>query len=140
MRELLTGVVLAGGRSERMGQPKPMLMLGGKLMLARVADTLKPLCDELVLVVRRGQDDDVPDTGIALGMHVVEDTEADRGPVAAVHAGLHAAVTPLAFVTGADYPFLSRRLITAMVAAIPDEPVYGHMALAGVPKGFRAAA
>ncbi|MDA0274890.1 MAG: hydroxymethylglutaryl-CoA lyase [Proteobacteria bacterium] len=27
-----------------------------------------------------------------------------------------------------------------MVAAIPDEPVYGHMALAGVPKGFRAAA
>ena len=27
-----------------------------------------------------------------------------------------------------------------MVAAIPEEPVYGHMALAGVPKGFRAAA
>ena len=27
-----------------------------------------------------------------------------------------------------------------MVAAIPDEPVYGHMALAGLPKGFRAAA
>src|SRR6476620_5757927 len=27
-----------------------------------------------------------------------------------------------------------------MVAALPDEPVYGHMALAGVPKGFRAAA
>ena len=27
-----------------------------------------------------------------------------------------------------------------MVAAIPGEPVYGHMALAGVPKGFRAAA
>ncbi len=27
-----------------------------------------------------------------------------------------------------------------MVAALPEEPVYGHMALAGVPKGFRAAA
>jgi hypothetical protein len=27
-----------------------------------------------------------------------------------------------------------------MSAAIPDEPVYGHMALAGLPKGFRAAA
>ena len=27
-----------------------------------------------------------------------------------------------------------------MVAALPGEPVYGHMALAGVPKGFRAAA
>ncbi len=27
-----------------------------------------------------------------------------------------------------------------MVAALPEEPVYGHMALAGLPKGFRAAA
>ncbi len=117
MKELLTGVVLAGGHSERMGQPKPLLMLGGKLMLARVADTLKPLCRELVLVVRQDQDDDTPDTGIALGMHVVTDTEPERGPVAAIHAGLRAAVTPLVFITGADHPFLSRRLIAAMATA-----------------------
>lgn len=41
--------------------------------------------------------------------------------------------------TGVDLDKLmeARKL---MVAAIPDEPVYGHMALAGVPKGFRAAA
>jgi hydroxymethylglutaryl-CoA lyase len=41
--------------------------------------------------------------------------------------------------TGIDLDKLmdARKLMTA---AIPDEPVYGHMALAGVPKGFRAAA
>ena len=41
--------------------------------------------------------------------------------------------------TGIDIAMLmeARKL---MVAAIPDEPVYGHMALAGLPKGFRAAA
>ena len=36
-----------------------------------------------------------------------------------------------------DKLFAARKL---MVQAIPDEPVYGHMALAGLPKGFRAAA
>jgi hydroxymethylglutaryl-CoA lyase len=41
--------------------------------------------------------------------------------------------------TGIDFDKLleARKL---MVAAIPEEPVYGHMALAGLPKGFRAAA
>ena len=53
---VLTAVVLAGGRSERLGMttPKPLLGLGGKLMLARVADTLKSLCSEQILVVRPG--------------------------------------------------------------------------------------
>ncbi len=117
MRDRLTGIVLAGGHSRRLGESKPLLMLGGKLMLARVADTLKPLCRELVLVVRADQEDDTPDAGSALGMHVVTDTAPDRGPLAAFHAGLSACVTPLAFVTGADYPFLSRRLVQAMAQA-----------------------
>ncbi len=94
-----------------------MLQLGGKLVLARVADALRPLCDELVFVAREGQDDHTPDTAIALRMHVVTDTPPYEGPLAAIHAGLQASITPLAFVTGADYPFLSRRLIEAMIAA-----------------------
>jgi molybdopterin-guanine dinucleotide biosynthesis protein A len=94
-----------------------MIQLGGKLVLARVADTLHGPCDELVFVARREQDDDSPDTAIALRMHVVTDTEPYSGPLAAIHAGLAAAVTPLAFVTGADYPFLSRSLVMAMISA-----------------------
>ena len=53
----LTGIVLAGGYSQRLGMAlsKPLIGLGGKLLLARVADTLKSLCAEQILVVRRGQ-------------------------------------------------------------------------------------
>ena len=114
---VLTGVVLAGGRSERLGMvtPKPLLGLGGKLLLARVADTLKSLCSEQILVVRPGQGDDVPDLGIALGMHVVSDIEEYEGPLSAISAGLSATATPLAFVVGADYPFLSKGLIIEMM-------------------------
>lgn len=113
---LLTGIVLAGGHSQRLGMalPKPLIGLGGKLLLARVADTLKSLCAEQILVVRRAQEDDVPDLGIALGMHVVTDLEGANGPLSAISAGLTTATTPLAFVVGADYPFLSRGLIIEM--------------------------
>jgi molybdopterin-guanine dinucleotide biosynthesis protein A len=113
----VTGIVIGGGRSTRLGTSKPMIQLGGKLVLARVSDMLHHLCDELVFVARQGQNDYTPDTAIALQMHVVTDTEPYSGPLAAIHAGLKAAVTPLAFVIGADYPFLSRPLIQAMIAA-----------------------
>ena len=113
---LLTAVVIAGGRSERLGMtvPKPLIGLGGKLLLARVADTMKSLCKEQILVVRQGQEDDVPDLGIALGMHVVTDVEGFEGPLSAISAGLAATATQLAFLVGADYPFLSRGLIIEM--------------------------
>ena len=114
---LVTGVILAGGKSKRLGkvQPKALIPLGGKMLLARVADVLKPLCKELLVVVRKGQDDDVPDLGIALGMHVVEDDPITEGPIAALRAGLSACTTPVAFVTGADHPFLSTALILEMI-------------------------
>ena len=85
------------------------------MILARVADVLKPLCKEMILVVRQNQDDDIPDLGLALGMHVVEDSPAGDGPLAALAAGLAVCTTPLAFVTGADHPFLSTPLILEML-------------------------
>lgn len=122
---LLTGIVLGGGRSNRLGmnQSKLLVHIGGKLVLARVADTLKQVCSELVLVVRPDQDDGIPDLGIALNMHVVADTEPHEGPLAAIHAGLTASATPLGFVIAGDHPFVSRNLVQAMTAAaIADGP------------------
>lgn len=119
----LTGVILAGGRSSRLGRDKPMVQVGGQLMLARVAHTLRDLCRELILVVRPGQSDHVPDTGIALRMHVVADRYRDAGPMAGIEAGLAACVTDFAFVTGADYPFLSSKLIRAMAAHAAEHRV-----------------
>lgn len=113
----VTGIILGGGHSRRIGTPKPLIQLGGKLVIARIADALRPVCDELIMVARRNQADYTPDTAIALRMHVVTDTEPYEGPLAALHAGLAATVTPLAFVTGADQPFLSRQLIRAMIGA-----------------------
>ena len=45
----LTGIVLAGGRSMLSGQPKPLVFIGGlsgRLVLVRMFDALKRVCDE----------------------------------------------------------------------------------------------
>ena len=45
----------------------------------------------------------------------------------------------MGLATGIDFDkLLAARQI--MISGVPQEPVYGHMALAGLPKGFRAAA
>jgi molybdopterin-guanine dinucleotide biosynthesis protein A len=115
----ITGIVLGGGRSRRLGGARSKLLthIGGKLVLARVADTLKMVCSELVLVVRPDQEGDVPDLGIALNMHVVTDTAPYKGPLAGIHAGLAASTTPISFVVAGDHPFVSRNLVKAMASA-----------------------
>lgn len=131
----LTAIVLVGGRSSRLQlQAKPLAVVGNKLILARIADALRPLCAELIAVVRPGQDDPTPDTAMALRMHVVEDAAPDGGPLAGICAGLEATTTPLAFVVGGDHPFLSRELVAAMAdsaASSADGPAAVIPSVAG---------
>ena len=110
----ITGIIIAGGRSSRLGQSKPLLRVGGQLMLARIAAALEKVCEETILVVRPDQDDAVADTALALRMHVVSDNFDDIGPLGGIEAGLRAATTEFAFVTGADHPFVSHGLVTAL--------------------------
>ena len=84
-------------------------------MLARIGSALEKVCDETVLVVRSDQDDAVADTALALRMHVVSDNFNDVGPLGGIEAGLRAAATDIAFVTGADHPFVSAELISALI-------------------------
>ena len=51
----LTGIVLAGGRSRRMGEDKASLMLDGVSLLQRCVDRLASVADELVLVGAPGR-------------------------------------------------------------------------------------
>lgn len=97
-----------------MGKPKPLIVLGGQLVLARIKLALERVCEEIVLVVAQDQNDATPDTGIALGMHVVADRLPDAGPLAGIETGMKATETPLAFLVAADHPFLSSELIAEM--------------------------
>lgn len=103
-------VVLAGGRSSRMGRPKALLPFGGEILIARVLRRLSAIADERLVVAAPGQD--LP----ALPARVVRDPVSHLGPVAGLAVGLQAARAPLAFATSCDAPFLNLDLVRWMIS------------------------
>jgi molybdopterin-guanine dinucleotide biosynthesis protein A len=105
----VTGVVLAGGRSLRVGRDKALLELGGKPLIAIVADRMASVCQEVIIASG-------PTVRYAdLGFSVVTDRYSDVGALAGLHAGLKAASHEVALVVGCDMPFLNPRLLRAFV-------------------------
>ena len=105
----LTGVVLAGGSSRRMGQNKAFLQLGGRPLIARVIERLALVCAEVLVVAG----DAHPYTG--LGVRLVEDQFRGVGVLGGLHAGLRAATYDLAVAVACDMPFLNPGLLRAFV-------------------------
>jgi molybdopterin-guanine dinucleotide biosynthesis protein A len=83
------GVILAGGRSSRMGTPKAWFRVGGEPMLARIA---RRLAAPTGLLAVRAPGQELPPAAARL----VEDHVEGEGPVAGLAAGLAAVTSPLA--------------------------------------------
>ena len=127
----VAGVVLAGGRSSRMGAPKAFALLAGRPLLAHVLDRLRPQTACIFLNVRDDSED-----WRAFGCPLVEDAPEWRGagPLAGVAAALvRAAGQGFAWVATApcDAPFLPLDL----VARLAEPIVFGAPAAVAVRAG-----
>jgi molybdenum cofactor guanylyltransferase len=114
------GIVLAGGRSSRMGTPKAALEWHGSTLLRRVVGVAGRSLDGPVVVVRApGQAlPELPD-----GVEVVEDAREGRGPLQGLAAGL-AAVREralAAYASSTDVPLLHPRFIHRVLSAFDDD-------------------
>jgi molybdopterin-guanine dinucleotide biosynthesis protein A len=103
----LTGLVLAGGSSRRMGRDKAWLELGGRTLIRIVLDRLASICKEVLIVAG----DPTPYSD--LGFRLVADVFPGVGVLGGLHAGLLAASCELALAVGCDMPFLNAELLLA---------------------------
>jgi molybdenum cofactor guanylyltransferase len=113
------GVVLAGGRSSRMGSPKAALEWHGSTLLWRTVAIVGRAADGPVVVVRApGQELPAlpPDT------RVVDDPLEGQGPVQGIAAGLAALAgqAEVAFVSSTDMPFLHPAFVRRVLQAAMD--------------------
>lgn len=134
-------IVLAGGRSERMGQDKALLRHAGATLLESVVATLKPLVREIVVVADRAEKYAMPDC------RVVGDSYPQTGPLGGIVTGLQHLGSGAHLAVACDMPSLQPAVLRFLLdaatlewdAVVPEidgrpEPlcaVYTDMALPG---------
>ena len=114
------GIVLAGGRSTRMGTPKAALEWHGSTLLRRIVAIVARGVDGPVVVVRApGQE--LP--ALPESVEVVEDAREGRGPLQGLAAGLGAVAdhADVAFASSTDAPLLHPAFVRRVVGALADD-------------------
>ncbi len=114
----LTGVLLAGGRAERMGgRDKGLLPLAGEPLIAHGVRRLRPQVAELLISANRHLE-----VYHQFGCRVVSDSDDHfRGPLAGILAALRAACTPYLLIAPCDSPLLPPDYAQRMWAALERE-------------------
>lgn len=110
-------IILSGGKSSRMGQPKALLIFDGEPLILHIVRKLRSLFTDVVVVAAPEQ---VLPT---MGVKFVRDEVAHQGPVGGIYYGLRAAGREVAFVTSCDVPFLNLALIFYLTSQISNHDV-----------------
>ena len=101
----VTGILLAGGKSRRMGEDKRYLVMGGETLLERGLGVLRSVFQEVLVVIAQ----DSPPVGV--DAKVVRDLVSECGSLGGLYTGLMQATTPYIFVVACDMPFLDQAVI-----------------------------
>jgi len=107
------GIVLAGGKSTRMGTSKALLRFGPETMLQRVVRILGTVVSPIAVVAAAGQELPVLPSDVI----VTQDEREGRGPLEGLRAGLKALPPEVdaAYVTSCDVPLLVPGFVTEML-------------------------
>jgi FdhD protein len=106
----VSGVILAGGASRRMGSDKALLPIRGARFIDHVYARMASLFDEVIIVTN------APELFSDLACRKVPDLYAARGALAGIHSGLAHATSEQVFVVGCDMPFISARVVRHICA------------------------
>ncbi|HEX2934748.1 MAG TPA: molybdenum cofactor guanylyltransferase [Bacteroidales bacterium] len=104
----VTGIVLAGGRSSRMGTDKSLMLLHGKPIISHVIEAIKPLCDQVVISSNKSVYD-------FTGCDVWPDLYPIQAPMIGIYSCLKRSTTDLNIVVSCDIPFVETALFTNLL-------------------------
>ncbi len=112
-----TGIILAGGKSTRMGVNKSFLKIGDTTIIERITDLMKSVFTNVILI------SNTPEEYKFLNIPIYEDVYKGRGPLGGIHSGLINSETDSNFIVSCDLPLMNRETIYHLVNTESGKPI-----------------
>lgn len=101
----VTGIILAGGKSSRMGTDKGLINLCGRPLISYAAKVLSALCTEIII-------SSSSDSYKGFDFRVIADELTEIGPMGGIYSALRQSKTERNLVLSCDMPFVSKELLS----------------------------
>lgn len=108
-RGQISGFILAGGKSSRMGADKAMLSFCGKPLIKHICDLIEPFCVEVIVSGYRDEYE-------SLGMKILPDLYANIGPISGIYSALRYSTTEWTLIVSVDTPMINCELLEFLIS------------------------
>jgi len=105
----VTGIILSGGASSRMGENKALLPLGEKKVIEHITDLMRSIFADVILITN------TPNEYSFLDLPMYEDIFKVGGPLAGIHSGLENSKTEENFILSCDMPLIKADIIKSII-------------------------
>ena len=110
----ITGIILAGGKSSRIGSDKGFLSLNGATFISHIIKAIKPFVNDII-IVSNNSDYDV------YKLKRVADIIEDAGPLAGLYSGLNESETEYNLVLSCDVPLINGAVLNKLIKGFDAE-------------------
>jgi molybdopterin-guanine dinucleotide biosynthesis protein A len=108
----VTGIILSGGKSSRMGKNKSLLTLGDKKVIEHIHDEMKSCTDDIVVVANE------PSAYTFLAKEIISDRIPGKGPLAGLEAAFYHKKADAYIVSACDTPLIKREVYKHLVSSL----------------------
>ncbi len=113
----ITGIILAGGKSTRMGENKSLLLLNRKTVIEGVVDLMQSIFNDVIIITN------TPEEYYFINIPMYQDIYEYKGPLAGIHSGLYHSSTVDNFIISCDIPLMNKEMISKIVDYKTDKPI-----------------
>lgn len=117
MMENITAIILAGGKSSRIGTDKAFLKLNGESVIERIYNLLTKIFSEVIIISNN------PEKFQFLTLKVYKDIYPHFGPLSGIHAGLSNSQTENNFFISCDMPLVTEEVIRFILAKMNNDDI-----------------
>jgi molybdopterin-guanine dinucleotide biosynthesis protein A len=109
----ITGIILSGGQSIRMGTDKALIQINGKTLLENVIEVCKPFCSKILISSNHIEHKN-------FGFKIIPDEIKNCGPLGGIYSCLKQSETDWIFVTSVDTAYVKSEFVSFIISEIGD--------------------